>query len=163
MTESITSPRFEREKKYRPSGHPLCSGVGVLICTLLLIAGCDSDSTTSIENLSANTSCCEHQQQTHQDITFALSTEQVHPENPFAIKLTLPEHTQVIKAHLEGVGMYMGRIPVLFNKVDAGNWIASTQVGSCSEPTMRWQLVVKTAQNTQQQIHHFQFISTPAY
>ncbi|GAP76284.1 hypothetical protein W04_2833 [Pseudoalteromonas sp. SW0106-04] len=163
MTESITSPRVEREKKYHSSGHPLRSGVGALFCTLLLIAGCDSDSTTSIENLSTNTSCCEHQQQTHQNITFALSAEQVHPESPFAIKLILPEHTQVVKAHLEGVGMYMGRIPVLFNKVGADTWVASTQVGSCSEPTMRWRLVVETAQNTQQQTHHFQFTSTPPY
>lgn len=44
-----------------------------------------------------------------------------------------------INGYLEGVNMYMGKIPLFF-KIKEGQFIADVVVGSCSEEEMKWRL-----------------------
>lgn len=45
-----------------------------------------------------------------------------------------------ISGYLEGINMYMGKIPLFFNS-RAENFIADVMVGSCSEENMKWRLL----------------------
>ncbi|APD94210.1 hypothetical protein BM523_09485 [Alteromonas mediterranea] len=61
-------------------------------------------------------------------------------EESVTVKLLIPEGEVIESAWIEGVNMYMGKIPVLLDNVEAGQWSGWFMLGSCSEPVMKWQL-----------------------
>jgi len=62
------------------------------------------------------------------------------PEESVTVSLTLPQNLIIESAWIEGVNMYMGKIPVLLESEDNVKWSGWFMLGSCSEPVMRWQL-----------------------
>lgn len=48
-----------------------------------------------------------------------------------------------VQAELTGVNMYMGRVPVKFSQTAGSEWQAVFLLGACSEPDMKWQLVLQ--------------------
>ena len=62
------------------------------------------------------------------------------PEESVTIKLIIPEGKNIESAWIEGVNMYMGKIPVLLDTDGEGKWSGWFMLGSCSEPVMKWQL-----------------------
>ena len=62
------------------------------------------------------------------------------PEESVTVKLLIPEGKNIESAWIEGVNMYMGKIPVLLESDGKGKWSGWFMLGSCSEPVMKWQL-----------------------
>ena len=62
------------------------------------------------------------------------------PEESVTVKLIIPEGKNIESAWIEGVNMYMGKIPVLLDSDGEGKWSGWFMLGSCSEPVMKWQL-----------------------
>lgn len=65
-------------------------------------------------------------------------------EHPVKINLTTSSPVIIESAWIEGVNMFMGRIPITLTSDNAVNWQSTFFVGACSEPKMQWQLIIKT-------------------
>ncbi|MCF6439386.1 hypothetical protein L1077_08085 [Pseudoalteromonas luteoviolacea] len=48
-------------------------------------------------------------------------------------------------AHIEGVSMYMGKIPISFELHEQGLWVAEAMVGACNLEQMKWKIVLSAA------------------
>ncbi|WP_392343790.1 hypothetical protein [Pseudoalteromonas prydzensis] len=114
----------------------------VFLSALKLLIACDSQ-TISIEEQAQAASCQPNQLcQYNNQVKIWLAEQKTTPETPFEIYLSLPSGYTVQSAKLEGVTMYMGFIPVLFEARD-GLLVAHTMVGICSERNMTWKLVLE--------------------
>ena len=76
------------------------------------------------------------------DDRLAIATFSAMPEaeESVTVKLLVPEGEEIESAWIEGVNMYMGKIPVLLDNDGQGKWSGWFMLGSCSEPVMKWQL-----------------------
>ncbi|MCF2909054.1 hypothetical protein L1285_12065 [Pseudoalteromonas sp. DL2-H2.2] len=73
------------------------------------------------------------------------ATEKLRPESPFELYFnTQAPGVKLKAAWLEGVTMYMGKIPVFFEQQGSSLWSAQVMVGACSEPVMEWRMTVET-------------------
>jgi hypothetical protein len=74
--------------------------------------------------------------------------QEVELEEELLLTIRVPNNTQVKKMWVQGINMYMGKSAVLTPSVDAEEgkkvYNARLFLGSCSEPLMRWQLVIQT-------------------
>lgn len=70
----------------------------------------------------------------------AVFSEPVETETSITLTLSLPSNVTLESAWIEGVNMYMGKVPVLLEEDSTGKWTGWFMLGSCSEPIMRWQL-----------------------
>lgn len=61
-------------------------------------------------------------------------------EESITVNFSLPFSQQIESVWIEGVNMYMGKIPVLLDNDGEGKWSGWFMLGSCSEPVMKWQL-----------------------
>ncbi|NRQ42501.1 hypothetical protein HRH59_07930 [Rheinheimera sp. YQF-2] len=59
-------------------------------------------------------------------------------ETPLQLQLTA-ENLAGVSAHISGVSMYMGQIPLRFSQ-QGNSWQAEFLLGACSDPDMQWQL-----------------------
>lgn len=62
-------------------------------------------------------------------------------ETPLLLSMQSAEPISVISGELQGVSMYMGRIPLQWQQVEGG-WQSTFLLGACSDPNMRWQLAL---------------------
>ncbi len=109
-----------------------------------LLTACD-DAAMSIDDNMVD-ACCSYYPQHDENAEFALSRQTIHPESPFFVSISIAEGAQVVSASMSGVTMYMGSIPVVFEKQSQTKWVAQIMVGACSEPTMIWHLAVDVVQ-----------------
>jgi len=79
------------------------------------------------------------------------------PETSVTIDLSLPQGSHIESAWIEGVNMYMGKVPVLLKQKADGQWSGWFMLGSCSEPKMNWQLRLNIKE---QKTPHYLFFST---
>ncbi|QJR79297.1 hypothetical protein CA267_018810 [Alteromonas pelagimontana] len=63
-------------------------------------------------------------------------------EEPITLNLITPQDAVIESIWIEGVNMYMGKIPVSVDSIDANQWSGWFMLGSCAEPLMRWRMVV---------------------
>ena len=120
----------------------------LITAVCFLIVGCDEKSQNIIEGgnsycLNAKANC--NQLKKELSIEILTNVEQVKPEHPFTILLSLSDIEQVRKVtgSLEGVSMYMGKVPLLFEfDNNSSKYRADAFVGSCSDPNMHWRVVV---------------------
>ncbi|GAA6173707.1 hypothetical protein NBRC116592_33770 [Colwellia sp. KU-HH00111] len=146
----------------------------VLLCALLICA-CEPVEQAHIKkNLDEPPSfiCLSSQNEcelsfVYGDFTLHFSGQVDHgrikTELPFSIALSfVPSEASVqikrISSYLEGVDMFMGKIPIFFEqkKTVENHWIAHSLLASCSEEIMTWRLwvqveIVKNGQVEQQQ------------
>lgn len=80
--------------------------------------------------------------QNHSSISISFSHEPARIEKMMQVKISYLSNKIVEEVWVEGINMYMGRIPVVAVKAD-DIWLGEFFLGSCSEPKMQWQLVVK--------------------
>ena len=90
------------------------------------------------------------------------SQDKIKTENPFFIQLRFDdlENTstlQNITSYLEGVTMYMGKIPVFFKNHQDHIIIAESLLGSCSANFMTWRLWVQADVLIDDEIQHQDF------
>ncbi|GGO69645.1 hypothetical protein [Bowmanella pacifica] len=112
---------------------------GILLITYLV---------NRTESLSQQSGPCQLQQGdcefnvAGQPGSIGLSPKPIPIEEPLAVSLHLPKGSALISAHIEGVNMYMGRIPVIAEQQNGQIITAVSYLGSCSEPNMQWRLVL---------------------
>jgi hypothetical protein len=107
----------------------------ILVVASLLLA-CNSES----ENNALDSSCNENKPSNYSGgYEISLANELITPEDEFIIQFKAPKHIKINQAKLEGLNMYMGSIPLLFEYKN-GNWQSKAMVGACAEPIMQWQL-----------------------
>jgi hypothetical protein len=73
--------------------------------------------------------------------------EKVQIEEQNTVQLTLPEQFSLKQAWVQGVNMYMGKIAVV-EQTELSHLTKNAHelwffIGSCSEPQMRWQLIIE--------------------
>lgn len=88
-------------------------------------------------------------------VLIKFNVEKVLTELPFTIQVTLTkdavatesyysENTLKVLGYMEGKNMFMGKIPLFFNRVTEDKsskpFVAETMLGSCSEDIMTWRL-----------------------
>jgi hypothetical protein len=67
-------------------------------------------------------------------------------ETPLSLQISSDQPVEIISADLTGISMYMGRIPLRFQKLITPatlvqeQWQADFLLGACSDPAMLWQL-----------------------
>jgi len=127
-----------------------------LLCTIL--SGCypkesTQSATTPFQCINSQTRC----ELTTELGNFGLqfNVEEVLTEFPFSIQVSRINNTKIIEktnsknkikisGYMEGKTMFMGKIPLFFNKVDNESesvaFIAETMLGSCSQDVMTWRL-----------------------
>ncbi|NMM41785.1 hypothetical protein [Pseudoalteromonas arctica] len=133
----------------------------VFLSTLNMLMACDPQP-LSIEEQTQGASCrpnqlCEYDNQ----VKIWLTEQQITPETPFEIHLSLPSTLLVHSAKLEGITMYMGYIPVMFEPRD-DILVAQSMVGICSERNMTWKLTLEV-KNQQGQIKHVYYYFDATY
>lgn len=128
----------------------------VFLSALKLLIACDAQ-TISIEGQAQAASCLPNQL-CHYDnqVKIWLAEQEITPETPFEIYLSLPSGYTTQSAKLEGITMYMGYIPVLFAPRD-DMLVAQTMVGICSERNMTWKLTleVKNPQGQPESVFYY--------
>jgi len=87
---------------------------------------------------------------------YELETEykQIPLEEEVGMELRFNDGLRPEKIWVEGINMYMGKIPVIIEQQDSG-WVKAVFfLGSCSEPHMRWQLIAEfnTGSGTKKQV-----------
>ncbi|BFT30361.1 hypothetical protein D210916BOD24_15370 [Alteromonas sp. D210916BOD_24] len=73
-------------------------------------------------------------------VAVARFSEAPVPEESITVSISLPAGRIIESAWIEGINMYMGKIPVLLEKDSQGDVAGWFMLGSCSEPVMKWQL-----------------------
>jgi len=148
-----------------------------LIATLLVISACkpvsEQGSVTVQQMPSAQ--CIESQSQCEIDTEladFSIKFSQaklaanVKTELPFFIelsqqvsKVTKPKITQV-SAYLEGRDMFMGKVPVFFEKAEGSHkFLAQSLLANCTEEQMVWRLWLTVKVGEQEQTAFVDFTS----
>ena len=74
------------------------------------------------------------------ELAIATFSTMPEPEESVTLKILIPENQEIESAWIEGVNMYMGKIPVLLDNNADGVWSGWFMLGGCSEPVMKWQL-----------------------
>ena len=106
-----------------------------LVLLFLLIA-CNSESEKDV----ISSACKENKPCNYSgDYSIWLDNESISPETEFIVKFKAPEQINIKQAKLEGVNMYMGSIPLMFEYKD-GVWQSKAMLGACAEPIMQWRL-----------------------
>jgi hypothetical protein len=79
--------------------------------------------------------------------------QEIEVEEELLLTITVPNKIKIVKMWVQGVNMYMGKNAVLSDSVYVQEmkkvYNARLFLGSCSEPAMRWQLVIQTTDDNQ--------------
>jgi hypothetical protein len=90
--------------------------------------------------------------------------QEIEVEEELSLTITVPDNTNVKKMWVQGINMYMGKSAVLTDYIyaDEGEKVYNARLflGSCSEPAMRWQLVIQTIDYNQSEQSWFFNFST---
>lgn len=80
-------------------------------------------------------------------------------EEELYVTFEYPNQLSLGNVWIEGINMYMGKVPVLIQQTERGWSEGITYLGSCSEPNMRWRMVVELFNNQsgQRQRYFFNF------
>ncbi|MCF2947068.1 hypothetical protein L0668_03050 [Paraglaciecola aquimarina] len=86
-----------------------------------------------------------------QELVYVRFLQEIELEEELQVQISLPKSHFLRSAWVQGVNMYMGKTPVIINQkltIEGGEGENSYQgvlfLGACSEPNMRWQLIVQT-------------------
>lgn len=73
-------------------------------------------------------------------LRITLSPELARVESPLLLTLTGSD-VVAVSGEIVGVSMYMGKVPLIFSH-ESGNWQAEFLLGACSDPRMKWQIIL---------------------
>jgi hypothetical protein len=90
--------------------------------------------------------------------------QEIEVEEELLFTITVPNNTNVKKMWVQGINMYMGKSAALTDSIyaDEGKKVYNSRLflGSCSEPAMRWQLIIQTTDEKQAEQSWFFNFST---
>jgi hypothetical protein len=77
--------------------------------------------------------------------------QKIEVEEELLLTITVPNNTKIEKMWVQGINMYMGKNAIISDSVyvkeEQKVYNARLFLGSCSEPLMRWQLIIQTTSN----------------
>ncbi len=109
---------------------PVC-----LLLFLLLVSGCRPVANDNSQALLLQTDA----------LSLTVSPAPIPVETPLRLVLESSLDIQAVSAEVRGLSMYMGRIPLHWRKLDVttgSRWQAEFLLGACTDPQMRWQLIL---------------------
>ncbi|RUO25692.1 hypothetical protein CWE09_02885 [Aliidiomarina minuta] len=68
---------------------------------------------------------------------------QMPVEKPVQLKLISEQELSLQQSEIRGLSMYMGRIPVIWQRTDMNTWQTDVMLGACTDPDMVWELIIK--------------------
>ena len=72
-------------------------------------------------------------------------------ESPFNLIVEVEGNPNVtVTGFMEGQSMYMGKIPLFFEKKEGGRIVANSIFGSCGEPNMVWRVNLNIVDQSQE-------------
>lgn len=113
----------------------------LVILAVIIISGCDDLNSKDSTKLS--------EQQSSSLLT--IKDESVTPETEFSIVFSPNNEVEIIDAYIEGVDMYMGKIPLFFSRTKHKQYTASGMVGVCSKNEMVWRIYLHYRKNGSQE------------
>lgn len=72
----------------------------------------------------------------------SISPESIPVESLLTLKLQTVAAIAAITAEVTGESMYMGRVPIRFEQMEASLWQAEFLLGACTDPNMQWRLTI---------------------
>lgn len=122
----------------------------IIITTALFFCSLILGACQPMPQESSSTGLCQFEEgpckKTISGIEIAL---QIHPahvplEEELTLNFSLGSGVIVKDAHIEGINMYMGKTPIMFDSTtERDDQVEGMSfLGSCSEPRMRWQVIV---------------------
>ena len=114
------------------------------VVTVLLLLGCQP--AVQQRELVQAPQCIEGQSHCTIDtpygtIEIAFNVKYLVAEQPFEMHISsMAPNWQLSSAYMEGVDMFMGKIPLFFEQNESANWVAEAMFGSCSEQQMTWRV-----------------------
>jgi hypothetical protein len=77
--------------------------------------------------------------------------QKIEVEEQISLSITVPSNTEIKQMWVQGINMYMGKNAVIVESVYAKEmkkvYNAYLFLGSCSEPAMKWRLIIQTVDN----------------
>ncbi|WP_299074299.1 hypothetical protein [uncultured Paraglaciecola sp.] len=88
--------------------------------------------------------------------------QRIEVEEELHLVIKVPENTQIKQMWVQGINMYMGKNVVLADSVHVNQgakvYNARVFLGACSEPAMKWQLIIQTSdESSNEQSWFFNF------
>lgn len=101
----------------------------------------------------------------HQDQQISVQfIQKIEVEEELLLTITVPNHTKITQMWVQGINMYMGKNAVMADSIYVEDnkkvYNARLFLGSCSEPAMRWQLIIQTKDAEQSERSWFFNFST---
>lgn len=114
----------------------------ILLFATLLLIGCNALANTNVETVSCEIFPGCPLSQYGDEVSLNLPPD-ISSEQLFNIELKFKQPATKVVAQLEGVSMYMGKIPVIFNQQSTNqHFLAKTFVGRCGSSEMVWRLAL---------------------
>lgn|SRR5690554_3288336 len=85
---------------------------------------------------------CQHKI-ADQTMTLYSSSPSMPEETAIDLYVDLPNEWLIQRSHLSGESMYMGTIPVVWEALENGRWLAKIRLGACTDPQMIWRLSLR--------------------
>lgn len=85
------------------------------------------------------TAQCQHEVAGHK-LTLFSSSPAMPEETAIDLYVELPASWVITRSQLSGESMYMGNIPVMWEHISGGRWLAKIRLGACTDPNMVWRL-----------------------
>ena len=136
--------------------------LSLFILCLLFLSSCENK---AIEKSSVVQPACMAFQKScevfmdNKKVNIFFNAKKIKPEQPFGIFIVADEQSNdfVYSGYLEGVNMFMGKIPLFFEIKEDKTIQANTMFGSCSEKNIVWRVWI-IAQNKLTKVSHKQYI-----
>ena len=111
--------------------------------------------------ISCNPTKSDQELSSNKNIFHKIDPNQPMVEQPIFLSITAPDSVRFELGTIEGVNMSMGYLPVLIEPVSDQLWRGKILLGACTEPQMRWRVVLPWRDElTQAQgIYSFEFVT----
>lgn len=93
-----------------------------------------------------------------EQVSMGVEQAQIIPERDFKLSFTMKEGMRIIDAKIEGESMYMGWIPLQWQRVDnTSTYVAKSRVGACKTQNMVWavQMTLANQQGIRQKVRFY--------
>lgn len=139
-----------------------------LVALLVLTSVISCSKKENSIDLSQSAQCISEQSHCYLESPFgvidiAFDSQYLVAEQPFKLHIkSKNSNLAVLGGYMEGVDMYMGKIPLLFNQAEQGDFIAKTMFGSCSMKQMQWRvwLTLADTQSADESVKKISFTVT---
>lgn len=108
-----------------------------LLLLVISVIGCDTANNKSTISCVNTPNECMKLVDGNTSVT--INSPIIFVENLYQI--TVESNEPIKQAHIEGVNMNMGKLPLVLTKTEQG-YVGKFNLGMCSEPVMKWKLTL---------------------